>query len=575
MARLVPEWLRFGDVPVGARAHRVVVLVNDRGAPTRGVSGGGGGRGTRGLEGVAGAEDAAGRIAMNIGRSAGFGTGGGAVVFAWDESHPLLGRGGPLAVHPMKGRLEPGETAVCRVTITAGAHPMVLEMDLPVAVAVPEDEMVARVSVARKRAAAAAFTEQQAAARKPPEPTHVPVALKSTSARNARIQTAAAEKHLRTTFKERGSAGDVASVAQSRSDRRQRQTREAQTGTADDASVLGRRAGSGLATDIPAAVALGAGRKGMRAEDIGSHGSAGGATGGGGMPSRPTDAAEARVAGVVAAVREALDTAATGPGGGSADDATQVGRGGGGGGKSAAGRSVASSRSRLSVAKATAAVDAAAASVPTPVPPATTLSVHLSARVCGEDEFRQAHGSSRLASFLRAPAMGAAEAGLPELHGEANRQQVPDADEELRGGAAVEADVDAAPQAVAGAGGGTQGRHVMQAVLTDLLAELVSGADVAQSQGGSAGAQVPTFRELAARRGRSVHGHAQDGQAEASAGADAAKARSKALRSGQVRRLCSKFVHTTLHNIARDAAAGAVDFSKLPTPMVTLGAILH
>lgn len=589
LARAVPEWLRFGDVPVGARAHRVVVLVNERSAPTPGVGGTGGlarggGGGGEPDGAVTGGEGAAGRIAMKIGRSAGFGKGGGVVVFAWDESHPMLRRGGPLTVHPRRGRLEPGETAVCRVTLTAGAHPMVLEMDLPVAVAIPEEEMVSRVTVARRRAAAWAFQEQQLAARKPPEPNHIPVALKSTSARNARIQTAAAEKHLRASYRERSTAGDVVSVAKSRGDRRQRRTREAQAGAADGASVVGRRAGTGQPEELPAAVALGAGRKGLRAEDIGASESASGGGIGplGGTPLRPGDAAEARVAGVVAAVREVLETASSGAGG-SGDDATQAGGGrAAGGGKSAAGRSVASSRSRLSSAKATAAVDAAAASIPTPVPPATTLCVHLSARVCGEDEFRQAHGSSRLASFLCAAAMGASEAGLPEQHGEAARQSVPDADEELRGAAAggpVEADLDAAPQAVDGAGGGTQGRHVMQAVLTDLLADLVSGADISPplQQDGTVPGDVPTFRELAARRGRCVHGH--DADADNASGAarpansttDAARARTRALRSAELRRLCSKFVHTTLHNIARDAAAGAVDFSKLPKPMITLG----
>ncbi|KAA0177590.1 hypothetical protein FNF27_00760 [Cafeteria roenbergensis] len=580
MARVVPERAAFGDVPVGTRAHRIVVLVSERSVPTPDAPA----TGRFTARAVAPSGGAAGVTAMAISRPAGFGGGGGSLVFEWDLQHPLLAKGGPVTVHPRRGRLEPGEAAVCRLTLTSGAHPAVLEADLPIVVAVPEEEMVARSGKARRRAAALGLKEQQAAQRKPPEPGHVPVALKSTSARNARITAAAVEKHTKALVRERSSVGDVGLEAKSAATQRLKQRREALAGAAaadeeeadEEAARLGagRRGGGVPPAAHPAAIALGAGRKGRRPEDALRAAAAGPGVDAGAVVRRadsglrgpepataPSDPAEARVAGVVAAVRDAL-VAAQAPAG-SADEGGQ-----GPDGKSVA-RSVASSRSRLSAGRSSAAVDAAAAAVPTPVPPATVLFVRLSARVCGEAEFRQAHGSARFAAFLRGQTLGAAHGGLPALRGEDQRKGLPDAGAQLASvDGPVEADAGAAVAPVRGAAAGSAARHMLEDVLDSLVADLVAGADMAEAQAQAARASstqksMPTFRELAARRGREVAGAAAAPAEQSSApAARGAALRAQTLRDEEARVLCARYLQTTVVNLARDIAAGAIDLAS-------------
>jgi hypothetical protein len=565
MARCVPEWVRFGDVPTGSRTFRTVVLINDRGVPTNVGNRLASPPSETSLQGLLEATGRAHRpeekLALAIGKAVGYGGGGGAVTFSWDESHPLLSEGGCLSVHPRRGRLEPGEAMVCRFVLAAGAEPRTIQDDIPVAVAIPEEEMVARALKARKRAATLALAEQQSASRRPPEAAHVAVHLKTTAARNARITAAATEKHLKASLRDRGSTGDITATSKSRSERRQKIAREEQGGGVEDdaASVTSRRAGAGLAPPHVAAVALGAGRMGFQPEDA--------FRGVGADPSKPSatrplagvgpkDPAEARITGVAAAVRDALSTmqaAQPPPTAGNEDDAPQEGR-------SQAAKSQASSRSRLSSSKSAAAVETAAASVPTPVPPAARLFVHITARICNEQEFVQAHGSSRLDAFVKAQAVPVTETGLPELHGTRVRDEAPEE--------AVDPDdqgVMLPPDAVAGAGGGSEERGTLETMLQTLLADVVRGPEVRGTLDGLISAQGTTFRELAARRGRSLAG-----EAPSEGAAPSSNERVAVLRSGEARRLCTKYVETTVLNVVREATAGTLNFATVPRTLVSL-----
>lgn len=241
------EQLKFGDVPAGAQVHRILVLHNCRdqdairlateveraaraaalGAEAAKAAGTGAAaavaKSAMALSGnaaprsvhqakgrtdimahaaVAAATTVAG-LAQALANAGGadaavvqrvVGDGSGPVRFLWDPAHPGIASGA-LRVHPRRGQLMPGEAAVVRVTLRAPSRPQYIDTDLALLVGVTAREMKAQLEVMKRLTMRRARAANSASG--PPDPVHVPVALKSTLTRDRRIELEERERVVR------------------------------------------------------------------------------------------------------------------------------------------------------------------------------------------------------------------------------------------------------------------------------------------------------------------------------------------------------------------------------------------
>jgi hypothetical protein len=156
MGKLSCEWLRFGDVPIRGVTHRVLVLRNMR-SPDNGSE----------------YSDAAGQLA-----------------YAWDAQHPLV-VDGTVKIHPMSGLLMPGEAHVIRVTFTAPHNAQILDVDIGLTVSVSPKEQFDRAQSILNRLLKERFSYRRSKRNALPgaSQTHVSVAEKTTVSRMMHLQT--------------------------------------------------------------------------------------------------------------------------------------------------------------------------------------------------------------------------------------------------------------------------------------------------------------------------------------------------------------------------------------------------
>jgi hypothetical protein len=215
-----------------------------------------------------------------------------------------------------------------------------------------------------------------------------------------------------------------------------------------------------------------------------------------------------------------------------------------------------------------------APAIEAPVPPFTTLHLHLSARVCGIAEFSDAHGVDAISSFQPLRIAG----GLTPSASTAR----------LGGGALLTAAVHArtpSDPATAGAvhaaaAGVTKERAVMADVLSSLMAELVRDGAVDEAFDGLAPGSVPLFSQLVAGvSAGEVGGAGATAAASASSPAGGVRADSSAitadnrvrlLLASEFQELCSRLVENTVLNLAREACHGEFDVCKPPVTVVRL-----
>ena len=554
-ARLSAEWLRLGDVPAGHCVHRILVLYNCRNAPeltaaaaadraaraqalgveaARAAGNGsaaaarlshGGGASAMGTTRAKGETAVSGHVRVTNAATAAvlrgsgggpspatvgvasrnIGTGQGPLLFAWDAAHPLL-QHGTLRIHPMRGEVPAGGHAVVRVSLHAPAQPQTVDTDVALLVGVTHGEMMQGT---RHVAAQAAQAQRKvtAGAGGLPDPVHVPVALKSTLSRDARI---GADK-----------APPSASQGGGPGATQRTKSHGGATGRSTLSSVALDPAGSSaVLAQGQLVLASTSGEGGMTppAFPAPGVGTVSAAIPLAGAPAVPTRALSSARLLARAAAQEAA----------SADDAShrvQV---------------PPPASQRGGVSRGTPSTSGGGLRHVSAVPPVGRLYLHVTARVAAEDEFVACHGTAALAAFGQAAGQGTTSDRplLPSPDAGAGAPDSPPAPVSARADGAVVGDV-----------------------LADLLAEVVGTAGVSSALQGLRAEATPTFRDIAKT---TAGADAAAALRPAGDPASAPFARAWVLGSPEVQELAGRLVETTLLNLLREAVAGDFDVTSQP-----------